>query len=102
MRKTTLSLEILSAENGLGSLVECAFFLQAHQYVRSLDISKCYTNVCITGKSYWASLNIHFNDMTEGKFKEPEVIMRESLGFGNPVSGLIKEIICYLYIDADI
>ena len=49
---------------------------------------------------HWASLNIHFNDI--GKFKEPEVIMRETLSFGNPVSGLIIKIICYLYIDAEI
>ena len=82
----TLSLDILSAENGLGSLVECAFSLWVHPYVRSLDISKCYTNVKSTGKFNWASLNIHFEEMAEGKFRKPEVIMREPLSFGNPVS----------------
>ena len=49
IRKTPLSLEILSAENGLGSLVECAFSLRVHPYVRSLDFSKCYTNVRTIG-----------------------------------------------------
>ena len=55
-----------------------------------------------TGKFNWASLNIHFEDMAEGKFRKPEVIMRESISFRKPVSGFIIEIICYMYIDAEI
>ena len=73
-----------------------------HPFVRSLDISKCYTNVRTVGEFNWVLLNIHFDDMSDGKFKEPIVVMRETLSFGNPVSGLIIEIICYAYIDPEI
>ena len=92
----------MSAENGLGSLAECAFSLKMHPFVRSLDISKCYTNVRTIGEFNWVSLNIYFNDVANGQFKEPIVVMRETLSFGNPVSGLIIEIICYAYIDPEI
>ena len=50
----------------------------------------------------WVFLNLYFNDATEGKFQEPIIIMRETLSFGNPVSGLIIEIICYMFVDPEI
>ena len=71
VKKTTLSLEILSAENGLGSLAEAAFSLRLHPYVRSLDISKCYTNVRVTGNFRWVSLNIYFNDAPKRNICRP-------------------------------
>ena len=40
--------------------------------------------------------------MSKGKFRKPQVIMRETPSFGNPVRGLIIEIICYMFIDPEV
>ena len=93
---TTLSLEILSAENGLGSLVEAAFSFRIYPYIRSYDISKCYQQVRSAGKFIFSSLNIWFNDIENQK--DPVVLARESLSFGNPVSGTIIELLIYVFV----
>ena len=55
---TTLSLEILSAESGLGSLAEASFSFRMFPFIRSYDISKCYQQIHSVGRFVWASLNM--------------------------------------------
>ena len=97
---TTLSLEILSGDNGLGSLVEAGFSFRIHTFIRSYDIAKCYTQIAVEGPFLWASLNIWFEDVL--KQKGPMVVIREALSFGNPAAGLIVELLVYLFIDSEI
>ena len=61
--QTTLSLEILSAESGLGNLAEAAFSFRIFTFIRSYDIGKCYQQIRSVGKFVWASLNIWFKDI---------------------------------------
>ena len=93
VKGSTLSLEILSGENGLGNLSECGFTFRLAPFVSSFAISKCYTQVRTAGDCLYASLNIWFEEMTT--FKNSVVVIRDSLRFGNPVAGLVVEIICY-------
>ena len=51
VKGSTLSLEILSGENGLGNLSECGFSFRVATFVRSFDISECYTQVRTSGCS---------------------------------------------------
>ena len=67
---------------------------------RSFNISRCYQQVHSIGKFIWASLNIWFRDVA--KQKDPIVIVRESLSYGNPVAGLIIELVCNSFIDKEL
>ena len=100
VKGSNLSLEILPGENDLVSLSKCEFSFKMAPYVRSLDIRKCYTQVRTAGDFLYASLNIWFEDMAT--FKKPVVVLRDSLSLGNPVAGLIVEIICFLHFDPEI
>ena len=97
---STLSLEILSADSGLGNLQEAAFSVRIHPFVRSFDISRCYQQVRSEGKYVMAFLGVWFENCEpqEGPF----VLARESLAFGNRVLGLAIEILIYSYVDADL
>ena len=94
---TTLSLEILSAESGLGSLAEVSFFFRMFPFIRSYDIIKCYQQIHSVGRFVWPSLNLWFEDLE--KMERPYVLVRESLSFCNLVSGLIVELLIYIYVD---
>ena len=69
-------------------------------YVRSFDISKCYTKARTAGDFLFASINIWFEDMIN--FIKPLIVLRDFLGPKNPVAGLIVEIIFFLYVDPEI
>ena len=97
---TTLSLEILSAESGLGSLQEAAFFFRVYPFIRSYDIGKCYQQERSIGRFVYVSLNIWFDDIEHQT--GPYVLARESFSFGNPVSGLIIEILIYSLVEKEL
>ena len=61
--QTTLSLEILSAESGLGNLAEAAFSFRIFTFKRSYDIGKCYQQIHSVGRFVWVSLNIWFENV---------------------------------------
>ena len=98
--RTTLSLEILSCEHGLGNLAEASFSFRAYTFIRSLDIGKCYQTVRSVGKFVLISLNIWFQDIINQL--GPQVIARETLSFGNPISGFCIEMAIYYYIEKEL
>ena len=97
---TTLSLEILSAYSGLGILAEAAFNFRMSPFIKSYDISCCYQQIRSVGRFVFISLNNWFDDVET--LTGPFVHARESLSFGNPILGLVVELLIYNFVDRDL
>ena len=60
---TTLSLEVLTLDNALGSMIEASLSFRLFELIQCWDIAKCYTQITLVGQFVLCSLNLWFKDI---------------------------------------
>ena len=93
---TTLSLEVLTLDPALGSMMEAAFSFRLYELIQCWDIAKCYTQITLVGQFILCSLNLWFRHIQT--CEDPFILIRAAMAFGFPAAPEVLELSIFKYI----
>ena len=96
IKQTTLSLELLTSEQCIGSLAEAQISFRMFHHIKCLDIARCYSQIELTGLFLYLSLNVWFQDIPT--CQKPTIYLRRGMPYGFSPASQVLELAMFKYI----